>query len=67
MVHCEGGRDGDGEERRLCSRLLCHAHLYLTVDGMETGYCRDIHGEVCNHKHFNYYNIELLQDTIGTD
>ena len=46
MVHCEGGRGGSGEEGRLCSRILCHAHLHLAVNGMETGYCRDIQGEV---------------------
>ena len=46
MVHCEGGRGEGGEEGRVCSRLLGHAHLYLQVNGLETGYCRDIHGEV---------------------
>ena len=46
MVHCEGGREGGGEEGRLCSRLLCHSHLHLAVNGLETGYCRDIHGQV---------------------
>ena len=43
MVHCEGEEE---EEERLCSRLLCHAHLNLSVTGIETGYSRDIHGEV---------------------
>ena len=46
MVHCEGGRSGGGEEVKVWSRLLCHAHLHLAVIGLETGYCRDIHGEV---------------------
>ena len=43
MVHREVEEE---EEERLCSRLLCHAHLHLAVRGMESGYSRDIHGEV---------------------
>ena len=39
MVHQE---EGEG----LCSRLKCHAHLHLSVNGMKTGHSKDIHGEV---------------------
>ena len=46
MVHREGGRGRGGEEERVCARLLCHAHLHLAVNGLETGYSKDIHGEV---------------------
>ena len=54
MVHCEGEDKEDEEEGLLCSRLLCHAHLSLSVTGMESGYSRDIHGEVGPHTFLKY-------------
>ena len=42
MVH----REGEEEEGRLRSWLISNAHLSLSVNGLKTGYSREIHGEV---------------------
>ena len=67
MVHCEGGREG-GEEGRVCSRLLCHTHLHLAVDGLKTGYCRDVHGEVrVQLMLHNYSSQNITWKLVGTN
>ena len=37
--------DCEGEEL-LRTHLLHHANLSLRVEGLRTGYCKDVHGEV---------------------
>ncbi|XP_022060681.1 elongator complex protein 6 [Acanthochromis polyacanthus] len=50
LVRCDEGDDGDDEGSELLLRGLTHqCSLTLHVQGLPTGYCRDIHGqmEVC--------------------
>ncbi len=44
MVHCEGG--GGCDEETLGRHLTHTAHLSLHVDGLPSGYSRDVHGQV---------------------
>lgn len=45
MVHCDGA-DGDEEEQLLRKHLLHVCHLSLHVEGLSTGYSKDVHGNV---------------------
>ena len=45
MVHCEEGKEGTPEDL-LHKHLLHLCHLHLHAKGLDTGYCKDIHGEV---------------------
>ena len=47
MVHCEGGDGSEGEEV-VRTHLLHRSHLTLHVEGLPTGYSKEVHGEVCN-------------------
>ncbi|XP_064382568.1 elongator complex protein 6-like [Halichondria panicea] len=44
MVHCEGG--GGCDEETLGHHLAHKAHLSLHVEGLPSGYSRDVHGQV---------------------
>ncbi|XP_056331357.1 elongator complex protein 6 [Danio aesculapii] len=47
LVRCEEEDADDEEELNLLQRGLVHeCHLALHVEGLPTGYCRDIHGQV---------------------
>ncbi|XP_060756992.1 elongator complex protein 6 isoform X1 [Neoarius graeffei] len=50
LVRCDDCEDDDEEENESSSRLLrALSHqctLSLSVEGLQTGYCRDIHGQV---------------------
>ena len=45
MVHCDG-TDSDEEEQLLRKHLLHICHLSLHVEGLSTGYSKDVHGNV---------------------
>jgi hypothetical protein len=45
MVHCEGA-DSDEPEQLLRKHLLHTCHLSLHVQGLTTGYSKDVHGNV---------------------
>ena len=45
MVHCDV-RDSDEEEQLLRRHLLQVCHLSLHVEGLATGYSKDVHGNV---------------------
>ena len=45
MVHSDGDCEG-GEEEELRTHLLHLCHLSLLVEGLKTGYSREVHGEV---------------------
>ena len=45
MVHCEGA-DSDEPEQLLRKHLLHACHLSLHVQGLSTGYSKDVHGNV---------------------
>lgn len=45
MVHCEGA-DSDESEQLLRKHLLHACHLSLHVQGLSTGYSKDVHGNV---------------------
>lgn len=52
LVRCDGEEDeeddGDDEgSERLLKGLSHQCSLALQVQGLPTGYCRDIHGQVC--------------------
>ena len=47
MVHCEGGDGSEGEEV-VRTHLLHRSNLTLHVEGLLTGYSKEVHGEVCN-------------------
>lgn len=45
MTHCD--EDVDDEEERLLRDHLSHVcHMHINVTGLQTGFSRDIHGEV---------------------
>lgn len=49
LVRCEE-EDVDDEGSNLLQKGLIHqCSLALHVEGLPTGYCRDIHGQVCYH------------------
>ena len=45
MVHCDGA-DSDEEEQLLRKHLLHICNLSLHVEGLSTGYSKDVHGNV---------------------
>ena len=45
MVHCEGS-ESDEPEQLLWKHLLHVCHLSLHVQGLSTGYSKDVHGNV---------------------
>ena len=49
MVHCEGGDGSEGEEEVVRTHLLHRSHLTLHVEGLPTGYSKEVHGEVYNY------------------
>ena len=49
MVHCEGA-DSDEPEQLLRKYLLHACHLSLHVQGLSTGYSKDVHGNVSERK-----------------
>lgn len=48
LVHCEeeDDEDDEGDSGRLLRALTHQCTLSLRVEGLATGYCRDIHGQV---------------------
>lgn len=45
LVH--GSEDSEDEENKLVVTSLCHhSNLILWVQGLATGFCKDVHGEV---------------------
>lgn len=54
LVRCDGEDeedDGDdGGSERLLKGLTHQCSLTLHVQGLPTGYCKDIHGQVCAYK-----------------
>lgn len=54
LVRCDGEEDegdaGDDEgSERLLKGLTHQCSLAFQVQGLPTGYCRDIHGQVCGY------------------
>lgn len=53
LVRCDDEEEEDEDEDESSSRLLqALSHqctLSLRVEGLQTGYCRDIHGQVHTH------------------
>lgn len=50
LVRCDGEEeeeDGDEGSERLLKGLTHQCSLRLHVQSLSTGYCRDIHGQVC--------------------
>lgn len=59
LVRCEEeDADDDEEGSNLLQRGLVHqCNLALHVEGLPTGYCRDIHGQVRFHVKVNTYSV----------
>ena len=49
MVHCEAS-DSDEQEQLLRKHLLHTCHLSLHVQGLPTGYSKDVHGDVSKRR-----------------
>lgn len=49
LVRCNGEEEEEEDEgsERLLKGLTHQCSLSLHVQGLPTGYCRDIHGQVC--------------------
>lgn len=50
LARCDGEEEDDGDDEgseRLLKGLTHQCSLTLHVQGLPTGYCRDIHGQVC--------------------
>lgn len=51
LTRCDGGEqedEGDDEGAEILAKGLTHqCSLALRVQGLPTGFCRDIHGQVC--------------------
>ena len=46
-ILCQGNKTGDDEEGKfLCKQLKYHSNLLFQVEGLQTGYCKDVHGEI---------------------
>lgn len=46
LVHDSG--DAEDEENNILLNGLSHqSHLILRAEGLATGFCRDVHGQVC--------------------
>lgn len=61
MVHCEGA-DSDEPEQLLRKHLLHACHLSLHVQGLSTGYSKDVHGNVNEEK--SSYLATLLNQAV---
>lgn len=53
LVRCDGEEEeddwDDGGSELLLKGLTHQCSLTLHVQGLPTGYCRDIHGQVCDY------------------
>uniref|UniRef100_A0A669QWL0 Elongator complex protein 6 n=1 Tax=Phasianus colchicus TaxID=9054 RepID=A0A669QWL0_PHACC len=61
LVH--GSEDSEDEENKLVVTSLCHhSNLILWVEGLATGFCKDVHGEIKIIKRLSLESTE--QDVI---
>lgn len=54
LTRCDGEEEDEGEDEgpeRLLKGLTHQCSLTLHVQGLPTGFCRDIHGQVCAFPH----------------
>ena len=59
MTHCD--EDVEDEEERLLTDHLSHVcHMYINVTGLQTGFSKDVHGEVRIKTKHNCYHLSLL-------
>ena len=56
MVHCDG-TDSDEQEQLLRRHLLHSCHISLHVEGLATGYSKDVHGNVSKGTKLKVYNM----------
>ena len=59
MTHCD--EDVEDEEEHLLMDHLSHvSHMHISVTGLQTGFSKDVHGEVSINTKQDCYNLFLL-------
>lgn len=58
MTHCD--EDVEDEEERLLRDHLSHVcHMHISVTGLQTGFSKDVHGEVRIKSKYSCYALSL--------
>lgn len=64
LVH--GSEDSEDEENKLVVTSLCHhSNLILWVEGLATGFCKDVHGEVRHDGALGHVAMSHRIDSVG--